>query len=177
MKNETKSRFAGLQLSLTWIGVFTLLIGVMFSVWWHWPQIRFHAALLQLSAANINQAKASSVREYHFGLNTFNDRVSSKDIIDMYETGCGRLGRIQRNYHTYRYSDLEGYEGVASVIQGSSGHISISVFGGNDSDQVFVSMMPGTFPPPHDPAVFYLNMKELPDHHFPKGILNGCIGQ
>lgn len=141
--------------------------------WWNRAGIAFHQDLRRLEVSASGTPAHDGKPSADFGVNTFTDEVSSDTIADLYYSACERLEDLRGSHprKTWVWYDDGGWPRVSSVVLLPAAHIAVTASENNDNDAVYVSVMPGPFPPPdHSPRQF-LEMKELPNDRLPNGVL------
>src|SRR4030095_2667862 len=155
------------KLRPAWVVVVVLALGLGL-LWFYYPLIVFRLALSRMPFAK----EATSAVHLRY-LNTYNDRVNSSDVHDMYDLGCRHLDAIRGQYprRTFKATDEEGYCGVFSVVQFPRVHMCVGVFGGNDSDMIDVLVVPGKLSWPLPGYRGADKVEELSSDGLPNGII------
>lgn len=137
-------------------GIPIALIVTVVGIWYYWPSINYRNALGALNGS-------AEGDEWGFSMNTFANRISSDDVAGFYSHGTKRLLTLDSESKTYTYEDSMGYMGCITVSQHPESYEYVKVFGGNDSDLIFIGRAFGNFPQEQHKNVAKITGRELPD--------------
>ena len=114
------------------------------SIWFYLTH--FHHQYRFESAAIRACKELQHGREYTQGLNTFDDGILSKEIIEIFLSTENRVSKeLGQSPKIIYWQDEETYPGLVLVWQREAGFVCIGVFNANDNDSIYVATSKGTF--------------------------------
>ncbi len=136
-------------------GILVCVFAAFIITWFYLPLLSYRISLIKLNGSESGQ-------EWEFSKNTFNHRITSDQIRQLYLVGTSRVASIDLDTKSYVYENTSGYMGCITLIQHSGSYEYVGVFGSNDADVLMAGRAMGSFPSERYKILYEVSHDKLP---------------